>query len=207
MVRGSHRSTTIRGERIAVRRVEATPGVPRRRVRGPCRPSLATRKESGAHGRSAARPPRIGQYVAVAEVLTEGERRGRRRRLIVIVVVAGLILAGFLVFGRLRGRALDDKADAATTELRPAWRAIDLQGLRDAYNQATVDANNSGDFSKSIKLFPRSHDATFNSADLSTPGAVAARYSIDTWAGSECLDVVARSPVPNRVTITTHQGC
>ena len=76
----------------------------------------------------------------MAEVLTEGERRGRRRRLIVIVVVAGLILAGFLLFGELRGRALDDKADAATTELRPAWRAIDLQGLRDAYNQATVDA-------------------------------------------------------------------
>jgi hypothetical protein len=123
----------------------------------------------------------------MTEVLTEAERRGRRRRLIVIVVVAGLILAAFLLFGRLRSRALDDKADAATTALRPAWRAIDLPGLRDADNQSTVDANNSGDFSASMKLFPGSHDATFISADLSMAGAVAARYSIETWAGEHLL--------------------
>jgi len=66
--------------------------------------------------------------------------------LVIIVVVATLIIPGFLLFGRLRSRALDDKADTATTGLRSAWRGTDLGELRDAYNQAAVDANGSGDF-------------------------------------------------------------
>jgi hypothetical protein len=143
----------------------------------------------------------------VASVLTEAERSGRRRRLVVIVIAAGLIIAGFVVLDRIRSSALNDKADAAITDLRPAWRQVDLAGLRNSYNQATVDAYASGDYAASIKLFPMSKNASFRSADLSTPGAITARYVIQTTAGSECLDVVARSPVPNRVTFTTRKGC
>ena len=62
-------------------------------------------------------------------------------------------------------------------------------------------------FSALVKLFPRSTDATFVSADLSDANAMAVRYSIETWLGSECLDVVARAPVPNKMTFTTHAGC
>ena len=143
----------------------------------------------------------------MAAVLDDAERRARRRRLIIIVVVAALIVAGLLLFGQLRRRALDDKSDAATTDLRPAWREIDLEGLRAAYNQVATDANTTGDYSAVVKLLPTSNDASFVSADLSTAGAIAARYSIETWAGSECLDVVVHSATPNRVTFTTHKGC
>lgn len=127
--------------------------------------------------------------------------------MIIILVVAVLILGGFVVFSRVRNRAIDDKADAATTDLRSAWRDVDLARLREAYDEANTQASASGDYSASIKLIPTSDDATFISADLSRPSEVAARYSVETWAGNECLDVVTRSPVPNRVTFTTHKGC
>jgi hypothetical protein len=151
--------------------------------------------------------PRWTEQYGVVAVVTEAERRGRRRRLVVIIGVAVLILAGFLLFGRLRRSALDDKSDAAITQLRPAWRHVDLAKLRDAYDQAAVRASASGDYSRTIELFPKSGDASFVSADLSTAGAIAARYSIETWAGSQCLDVLARAPAPNRVTFTTRKGC
>jgi hypothetical protein len=70
-----------------------------------------------------------------------------------------------------------------------------------------VDANGTGDYSAAIELFPESADASFVSADLSTRGAIAARSSVETWAGSQCLDVVARSAQPKRVAFTTHKGC
>ena len=144
---------------------------------------------------------------SMAAVTPEAEQRGRRWRLIIIVVVAVVILGGFLVFGRLRSSALDDKSGSAMAQLGPAWRKTDLARLSDSYSQATVDANASGDYSAAFKLFPRSRDATFVSADMSNRNAIAARYSIETWAGDECLDVVARAPVPNRVTFTTSKGC
>jgi hypothetical protein len=127
--------------------------------------------------------------------------------LVIIIVVAASIVGGLLLFGRLRSSALDDATDSAIADLRPAWRQADLAALRNAYDTAAFDDGPSSDYSDTIKLFPKSDDAEFMSADLSTPGAIAARYSIETWLGNRCLDVVARSPEPNRVTFTTHNGC
>jgi hypothetical protein len=145
--------------------------------------------------------------VRVAEVLDEAEKRARRHRLIIILVVAGLIVAAFVVFGQLRHRALDDKADAATADLLPRWQDLDLVQLQKSYNDAAFDANDSGDYSAAIDVFPATNDASFITANFDQPGVVRAAYSVETWAGDECLNVVARGPVPNRVTFATRKGC
>lgn len=140
-------------------------------------------------------------------MLDETEKRARRRRLVIILVVAGLIVAAFLAFGLLRNRALSDKADAAKADLLPQWRDVDLAALSQSYDDATFDADATGDYSAIFKVFPTTNDATIVNADLNRAGVARAAYSLETWAGDECLLVVARASVPNRVTFTTAKGC
>jgi hypothetical protein len=141
-------------------------------------------------------------------VLDETERRGRRRRLIIILVVAGVILGGFLVYGRLRNSALADRANAAKADLLPQWRNVDLAELSQSYNDATLHASETGDYSSVFKAFPSTDDATFVNADLNRAGVARAAYSLETGVGGECLLVVVHSPVPNRVTFdTSNKGC
>ena len=139
--------------------------------------------------------------------MDEAEKRARRHRLIIILVVAAVIVAAFLAFGLLRNRALNDKADAAKADLLPQWREVDLAELSQSYNDATFDANERGDYSAVFDVFPTTNDATLVNADLNRVGVARAAYSLETWAGDECLLVVARASVPNRVTFATGKGC
>src|SRR4051794_35371162 len=134
--------------------------------------------------------------------ITAAERRARRRRLVIILVVAAVIVGGIFTVAMIRRHSLDDKADSATADLRSKWRTVDLVRLRDAYDQAVIDAHDSGNYDATIELFPQSSEAGFVTADINTPGVMYATYRVDGWGGSsECLFVTAKgtSP-PNRVT-------
>jgi hypothetical protein len=138
-------------------------------------------------------------------VLPEAERRARRRRLVVILVVAVVILGGVFAVGAIRNHSLADKADSATTELRSKWRTADLAALVQKYQAASFDADTSGNYDATIKVFPHTAEASFVNADMNTPGVVSATYRIDGWGGSsECLFVTARgTQPPNRVSFST----
>jgi hypothetical protein len=135
------------------------------------------------------------------------DARGRQRRLLIIVSVFALILVAATVFTRIRTRSVDTASDRGTTELRAAWRPVDLAALERAYSAATFAANTTGDLGAVDRLLPgvrhpRLRQLTFGRSDV-----VRAEYSVPAWAGDACLDIIVRGPAPNHVTVTRRARC
>jgi hypothetical protein len=136
-------------------------------------------------------------FVAVG--IDASERRARGRRLVVILMVALAVVVGALAWRLLSTRALDDRTESATAELRRLWRPVDLPELADQYASAVTDANTSGDYREAFGLFPRTEESTFSTGGFGRGGAFEGAYAVEAWGRNRCLAIRVTGPAPNRL--------
>ncbi|MET0275285.1 MAG: hypothetical protein ABW211_00405 [Acidimicrobiia bacterium] len=144
----------------------------------------------------------------MAQALEPAESRARGKRLIIIFVVVFVFFASAGVWRYLQNRAIDDKTDAATAELRRDWRPVDLASLQSAYAAADAKAfaANDGDYSAMERVFPPTRESTMGAREFGPDGAFVAEYLVQAQGRERCLVVHVRPPTPNRVQIQQRDG-
>ncbi len=144
----------------------------------------------------------------MAQALEPTESRARGRRLIIIFVVVFVILVAGGAVRYFQNRALDDKTDAATAELRRGWRPVDLAALHASYAAAEDKAfvANDGDYSAEEQLFPPTSESTLSVRKFAPDGTFAAAYLVEAAGRERCIVVHVHPPAPNRVKLQQRDG-
>jgi hypothetical protein len=109
-----------------------------------------------------------------------------------------------MTFGIVRDRSINDRTDAAITDLQAKWRPLDLYAMADAYSQSSFKCVSTGDCTPLDRILPPVSHTRISNVQFkkATPGTVQANYYVHGWASNQCLSLVAKGPAPNKVTIT-----
>jgi len=124
-----------------------------------------------------------------------------------IVLVVGVALTAALAWRRLTDRAVSNKAESATAQLRQKWRAVDLDELQRRYVQAVAAANDKGNFDEASALLPDPTEAEFFLGGFVRGGAFEGSYNVSAgWGGHRCIQIRVVGPAPNRIAFQQHDG-